>query len=102
MRLTESGDLLGVYSPTLRHHVQRSTESHALNHSAQPPHRHSSFDAVDGVALAGGRSSALGKRSANRYVPQLSRPLSDQHKALIIVIFFMVMASIFTALLKQW
>lgn len=98
VRITENGELFGLYSPIFRHHLPRSIDSNPLNSSAQISNRHSSFDTIDGSPQTIGRSSALVKRVTHRY----SRPLTDQQKALLFMVIIMILAAFCTALLKHW
>lgn len=104
IRITDNGDMFGAYSPILRHHVVRSPESNVTGNSALVQNRNTNMELSEAQHLATNRSVGSVKRILSRYTSVLSsrKPLSDQQKALVIAIFFMMITAAFATIIKIW
>lgn len=88
VRVTENGDLHGTWSPVLRHHIEHVRDTIMTNSSQNLL---SSTNYTDGVSVPIRTTSSV-RRATARFMTLFANPkrLSDQQKAVMMVVFFMV------------
>lgn len=88
VRVTESGDLHGAFSPILRHQAEHIREPS----STSPSQNHLGHANSSDGAIAPARSTGTVKKIVARFTSVCSnrKRLTDQEKAVMMVVFFMV------------
>lgn len=101
VRVTESDELFGTYSPTLRHQIVKSIDTNTSNTLHNQSTNTELIDTTNGLSATRSTTGAV-KRIFGRVTSICScrKRLNDQEKAVMIVLFFMAITIIFAFVIK--
>lgn len=102
VRITETDELFGSYSPILRHQIVKPIDTNTSNALHNQSANIELMDTSSSSLSATRSTTGAVKRIFGRITSICScrKRLNDQEKAVMIVLFFMVITVIFAALIK--